>query len=284
MVTVDSETLFNAAAALVATIAVLVFVLNVDLGHSPVSEVAVVVLFLAGVFALTQRTDDDQQVLLGYGVIVTSVVALFFEVVSTFGVGDAGTALGLLVLAAVLFGLRSRLDGTSRFVTGRQALYVLVAVAVLTAGVLAVDVTTGGPTYDLRTADEVTASANDDRRDELRVGSVAVTNPTPLPERVETPAYAVCAAGNWSAYVPSHEDPERPESVHVNLNVDDGYDEHVMGFGSKRYPVTLYLDGSDLGGESFPVEVTASCPDAESGSPYLAIYERSDGDQFGRPV
>lgn len=282
MVTVDSETLFNAAAALVATIAVLVFVLNVDLGHSPASEIALVVLFLAGVFALTQRTDDDQQVLLGYGVIVTSVVALFLEAVSTFGVGDAGTALGLLVLAAVLFGLRARLDGRSRFVTGRRALYVLVAVAVLTAGVLAVDVVTGGPTYDLRTADEVTVS--DDRRSQLRVGSVEVTNPTPLPERVETPEYAACAAGNWSAYRPSHEDPERPESVRANLNVDDGYDEHVLGFGSKTYPVTLYLDGADMGGESFPIERAASCPDDETGSPYLAVYERSDGRQFGRPA
>jgi hypothetical protein len=282
MVDIDSETLFNVAAALVATLAVLVFVLSVDLGHSPASEIALVALFLTGVFALTQRTDDSQLRLLGYGVVVTSVVAVFVDVVNTFGVGAEGTVLGLLVIAAALFGLRTRLDGGDRFLTGRQALYALVAVGVLTAGVLAVDVATGGPTYELRTASEVTVE--DPRRGDLRVGSVAVRNPTPLPERVDTPEYRACAAGNWSAHRPSSEARERPDEVRVNLNVQDGYGEHVLGFGSKTYPVVLYLDGSDLRGASFPVERTSSCPDEETGAPYLALYEASEERTTARPV
>ncbi|WP_188786961.1 hypothetical protein [Halobellus salinus] len=48
IVDIDSETLFNTAVAVLTTVAVLVFVFNVDLGHSPVTEFAVVVAFLSG--------------------------------------------------------------------------------------------------------------------------------------------------------------------------------------------------------------------------------------------
>jgi len=80
MVDIDSETLFNAAAALVATIAVVMFVTSVDLGYSPVSEAALVVTFLAaGVFAITQRSEDYQLILFGYAVVVTALLARFFR-------------------------------------------------------------------------------------------------------------------------------------------------------------------------------------------------------------
>lgn len=283
MVDIDSKTLFNGAAAIVATIAVVVFVLNVEFGYSPVSKVALVVLFLSGIFALTQRTADQQLTLLGYGVIVTSGIALFFDIVNTFDSGNTVTVVGLLAIAAILFGLRTRLDDDNRFVTGRQALAAVGVLAVLTVLILSVDVVTGGLAYELQLQDDVTAP--DSRHGELRVGSVQVTNPTPLPERVEAPTYAACTAGDWSSYRRDPPEPgEEPPPVRANLNVQDGYNEHVLSFGSRTYPVVLYLDGTDLGGDSVPVERTESCPETETGSPYLAVYEAPTDRPRGRPV
>lgn len=282
MFDVDSETLFNTAAAVVATLAVGIFTLNVDLGVSPVSKVLLVVCFLTGVFALTQRTADQQLALLGYGVIVVSVVLLFFETVNTFELGDGTTVLGLLVVAAALFASRFGLDADNRFVTGRQAASVLVVATLLTGTVLTADVATGGPAYDLQLEDRVTVP-DDDRR-QMSVGSLVATNPTPLPERVETPRYAVCTAGNWSAYRPPADERGERRPVHTDLRDTADYNDHVMSYSSRAYPVELHLDGVAVGGETFPVERTDGCPDTDSGRPYLAVFEMT-GDRPGvRPV
>jgi hypothetical protein len=274
MVDIDSETLFNGAAAALTTLAVLFFILNVEFNYSPVSKVAIVFLFLALVLAISQRTDDAQLTLLGYGVVVVSVVGLFFDVVNTFNVGSELTVLGLLLLAAVLFALRTRFDDRNHLLTGRQAASLLGVVAVLAVVVLAVDVATGGLAYELQPESQIEIAESP--REDLRVASVVVTNPTPLPERVETPNYAACAAGDWSEYrLPSEPGRERPSAPRVHLNVQDGYNEHVMSFGSKTYPVTLYLDAANATGETFRIEQTSSCPDDESGTPYIAIYERA---------
>lgn len=282
MVDIDSETLFNGAAAVVSTIAVLFFIANVDLGHSPVSEIALVVLFLAGVFAVTQRTRERQLLVLGYGVVVVSGVALFFDVVNVFDAGDEVTVLGLLGIAVLLFYLRTRLGEDHRFVTGRRATYAVGVVAVLTAAVLVVDVATGGLAYELQPESEV--EYPDSQRAEMRVASLVVTNPTPLPERVEAPNYEACAAGNWSAFRPSPERDERPRDVEAHVSVQDGYNDHVFGYGTKTYPVELYLDGANLRGETFPVRTTAECPDEETGSPYVALFEVSENRPRAHPV
>lgn len=282
MVDVDSETLFNGAAALVATIAVVVFVLNVEFGYSPVSKFALVVLFLTAVFALSQRTDDSQLTLFAYGVVVVSVVALFVDLVNTFDVADTVLVLGLLVIAGGLFGVRRVLDENNRFVAGELATYALAAVAVITVVVLLVDVVSGGLAYELQPRSEVTVP--DSRRDELRVGSVEVTNPTPLPERVDVPNYGVCTAGNWSAYRRSPEGDEPPPPVHADLHVESGYNDHVLSFGSRSYPVDVYLDGTGIAGETFPVERTSTCPETETGPPYLAVFERADRRRGIRPA
>ncbi|SFG51166.1 hypothetical protein SAMN04488063_2269 [Halopelagius inordinatus] len=278
MVDIDSETLFNAAAAALATVAVLFFVFNVEVGYSPVSKTALVLLFLTGVFALSQRTDDYQLTLLGYGVLVVSGVGLFFDAVSTFDVGDLSTVLGLLVAAGLLFFARTRLDEDDRFVTGRQATYAVGVVAACVAVVLVVDVATGGLTYELRPASDV--EYTESHEEEMRVASVVVTNPTPLPERVETPNYGVCAAGDWSEFAPPSE-PGRPErDADIDAYVDDGYNDHVLGFETKTYPVRLHIRGANLTGETFPVRTTADCPDEETGAPYVALFEsgrRSNG-------
>lgn len=281
MVDVDSKTLFNAAAAVVASVAVALFVTSVELGSSPLSEVAVLLAFLAGVFALTQRTADRQLTLFGYGVVVVSVVALLFEVVSAFRVDDTLTVLGLLVLSGLLFALRTLLDEDNRFVTGRQATYAFGAVAALAVAVVLLDVVTGGLTYELQPRGEVEVAG--DRHAEARVGTVVVTNPSPLPQRVDVPRYEACTAGNWSAYRLSHEDGERPPPVRARLHVRDGYDDLVFGFGSRTYPAVLGLEAGNFAGETFPVERTESCPATETGPPYIAVYEASD-DRFGRAV
>lgn len=278
MVDIDSETLFNGAAAVVATIAVLVFVFNVELGYSPVSEVALVAAFLAGVFALTQRSEDYQLVLFGYGVVVVAVVAVFFDVVGTFDLGDELTVLGLLVLAGLLFGLRTRLDDDGHFVTGRPATYAFGALVALAVVVLVVDVATGGIAYELQ--HDATVEVTDADRSRIELGTITATNPTPLPERVEVPRYEACAAGNWSAYAPPSPPGEPEREVHVNLYVDDGYNEHVLGFGSKTYPVTLRIEGANTTGEQFPVERTDECPTTDDGEPRIALFEASDEDRY----
>lgn len=285
MVDIDSETLFNGAAAVISTIAVLFFVLNVELGYSPVSKVALVVVFLAGIFALTQRTDDYQLTLLGYGVIVTSVVGVFFELMSTFNVGNTVTVAGLLVIAAVLFWVNRYLDERNHFVSGRQATYALGAVAVLVAGVLVVDVVTGGLSYELQPESEIEFEGEDTRHErELVVATVAVSNPTPLPERVEMPNYAVCTAGNWSAYRRQSEPSEPQREVEAHLYIQDGYNEHVMGYSTRTFPAHLNVNGVNLQGETFPVRQTEECPDEETGPPYIAIFETYELDRYGRPV
>jgi len=271
MVTIDSEGLFEAAAAVVGTIAVLMFVFSVDFPYSPVSRVALVALFLAGVFAITQRSAEFRTVVLGYGVVVVSTVALLFYLTGTFDVGTTGTVFGLLILAGLLFALRNRLDADGHFVSGRRATDALAVVAVLVAVVLVVDVATGGLAYELRTESEVTVAGAEPR--ELHVGSVVVTNPTPFPERVDAPRYRACAAGNWSAHRPPSEPDGPRRDVRVHASVQSGYGEHVFGFSTRTYPVVLHVDGSDLRDETFPVRVTDACPDEDTGEPYVALFE-----------
>lgn len=274
MVDVDSETLFNATAAALTTVAVLVFVFSVDLGHSPVSEAAIVVAFLTGVVAITQRTDDRQLTFLGYGVVVVSVVGLFLDVVNTLDLGSEATVIGLLGFAAVLFGLRARLDDTNRLVSGRTATVAFGVVTAIAVVLLLVDVATGGVAYELQPESQIEISES---REQVSVATVMVRNPTPLPERVDTPDYAVCAAGNWSEFRrPAEPDRDDRPPVRANLNVDDGYNDHVLGFSSRRYRASLFLDAVNVTGETFPVEHTAACPDDDGADPYIAIYEGRD--------
>ncbi|MFB6250288.1 MAG: hypothetical protein ABEI27_01145 [Halobellus sp.] len=274
MVDIDSETLFNSAAAVLTTAAALFFISSVELGVSPVSRILLVLAFLSGVFAISQRTDDRQVTLLAYGVVVVSIVGIFLDLVNTFDAGNSTLVAGLLVLAAVLFGLRTRFDDQNRLLTSTQATYLLGAVAVLAVVVLVVDVGTGGLTYELQPQGQV--EITESPRENTRVASVAVTNPTPLPERVKMPNYAACAAGDWSEYRQSEPERDRPLPVRVNINVDDGYNDHLMSFGSKTYSVSMYLDATNTTGEAFPVQRTDACPSDESGAPYIAIFERPE--------
>ena len=277
MVAIDSETLFNGAAAALTTIAVLFFVFSVELGVSPVSKTLIALAFLTGVFAISQRTTDRQLTLLGYGVVVVSVVGLFFDFVNTFDLGNEVTVLGLLLLAAALFAVRTRFDGGNRLLSGTQATYLFGAVAAVVALVLVVDVVTGGLAYELHVENRI--EITESPRGDVQVASVVASNPTPLPERVETPNYGVCAAGDWSEYRhPSEPEREERPPVRAHLNVQDGYNEHVMSFGSKTFPVTLYLDAANTTGETFPVERTTACPDDETGDPYIAIFEGESND------
>jgi hypothetical protein len=188
----------------------------------------------------------------------------------------------LLVIAGLLPFLRTRLDAESRFVSGRVATYAFGALAALAVVVLLVDVVTGGLAYELQPAGEV--QVTDSRRGELRVGTVVATNPTPFPERVETPDYRACAAGNWSAFRPSTPPGEPVREVHVNVHVQDGYNEHVTGFGSKVYPVELHLDAANASGETFPVRTTDACPDGTAGDPHIAVFEAATDRPTARPV
>lgn len=280
MVTVDSETLFNGAAAAVSTVAVLYFTFGVELGHSPVSEFALVAVFVAGVFAVTQRTDDHQLTVLGYGVVVVAGVGLFLDVANTFGAGDPAMVAGLLGIAALLFVLRSRLGEDNHFVSGETATRALGVIAVLAALVLVVDVVTGGLAYELQPESEI---EYDGDRPEVRAGTVVATNPTPLPERVDVPSYAACTAGDWSAYDPPADD-ERERRPRAHVTVEGGYGDVVSGFGAERYPVVLHLEGANLSGATFPVRTTAACPDDGSGSPYVALFETDDGGPMREPV
>jgi hypothetical protein len=274
MVDIDSETLFNGAAAVLTTIAALFFVFNVELGVSPVSKILLTLAFLAGVFALSQGTDDRQLTLLAYGVVVVSVVGIFFNLVNTFDAGSAVVVAGLLTLAALLFGLRTRFDDQNRLLTATQARSLFGGLVVIAVLVLAVDVGTGGLAYELQPQSQI--EITESPRGDNRVASVVVSNPTPLPERVETPDYAACAAGDWSEYRYAEPERERRPPVRANINVDDGYNEHVMSFGSKAYPVTLYLDATNTTGETFPIQRTDACPSSDSGAPYIAIFEGPD--------
>lgn len=280
MVDIDSETLFNGAAAAVATIAVVMFVTSVDFAYSPVSEAALVVAFLAGVFAITQRSDDYQLTLLGYAVVVTSALALFFDLMGTFDADTELTVFGLLVLSAVLFWLRTRLDEENHFLSGRRATYAFGALLALAVLVLAVDVGTGGLAYELRHDDAV--EFDDGADPDVRIGALTATNPTPFPERVEVPRYEACAAGNWSTYAPPAPPAEPEREVHVSLYIDDGYNEHVFGFGAKTYPVSIRVNGANLTGDRFPIERTDECPETETGDPSVALFEASvDDGRYG---
>lgn len=276
MVDIDSETLFNWGAGVLATVAVLFFILNVDLGLSPATTTVVVLAFLAGVFAVTQRTDDPELRRVGYGVVLVSFVGLFFELFGTFRVGDTGIVLGLLVIAAVLFGLRTRLDDRERLASDRAATVAFGVLAVLAALVVVTDVATGGLAYELQPQSEI--QVPEERYGEITVATVVASNPTPLPELVESPRYEACTGGDWSEYrftEPDRED--RP--AEVNANVDDGYNEHVLSYSEREFPVVLRVHGENVTGETFPVQVTEECPDDESGAPYIALFEVDDDDR-----
>lgn len=273
MVDIDSETLFNGTAAAITTIAVLVYLLNVEFPYSPVTKYALAIGFLGGVFALTQRASSYQLVLFGYAVILISAVAMYFEIISTFNLGNTATVLGLLIIAAAIFLLRDGLDENSQFLTGQQATIVFGVILAVVGVVLVVDVVSGGLAYELQTQQQVTFAGAPEHGGQDRVGTLVVRNPTPLPERVDTPTYAACTVGNWSAYRPQPNPEAPPEEVRVHLRVEDGYNEHIMSFGTKSYPVVLNAELLAGGDTAFPIERTDACPDAETGRPYIAIFE-----------
>lgn len=276
----DSETLFNAAAAAISTIAVVIFVLDHQFPYSPVSKLVLVVAFLGGVFAVTQSSRDDQLALLGYGVIVVSAFALFLDLTNRFNTGTTVQVLGLLAMAMVLFGIRISLDHRTRFVSGNRAKQAFAGLVVLAALVLTVDVVTGGLAYELKTQSEVEFSGG--MEPAAQVGSIVVTNPGPFPERVDVPHYGVCAAGDWSAYQPESNDGDT-HPVDAHLRIERQYGQHVFGFGEKRYPAIVQLHAQDVRGERFLVQRTDACPDDESGDPYLAVFERSEN-RYRTPV
>jgi hypothetical protein len=275
MVTIDSETVFNVGAAVTAVIAVAMFVLNVDLGTSPVANIAIVIAFLTGVFALTQRTAEHQATVLGYAVIIVSALILYFDVVSTVDAGDAWTVLGLLVIAGLLFTLRTRTDRDSHIVAADLATYAFAAVALVAVLILALDVLTGGLAYELDTQSEIELSAGASPEDEVRIGTVVVTNPSPLPRRVEAPRYGACAAGNWSQYQFTDEDGEK-RPIHAHVSVEDGYNEFLLSYGTRRFPLELRLRGANLEGEIVPIETGQNCPTDDTGSPAIVVYSTDE--------
>lgn len=60
--------------------------------------------------------------------------------------------------------------------------------------VLVADVATGGLAYELQPGNEIEYA--DARREQVRVASVTVTDPTSFPERVRTPNDGACTARN----------------------------------------------------------------------------------------
>ncbi|ELZ31588.1 hypothetical protein C474_08267 [Halogeometricum pallidum JCM 14848] len=276
MVSITSDTLFNAAAAVVGTVAALLFVLGFQYPYSPVSKYALALAFLVGVLALCQRTTDPQVTLLGYGVVLAVLVAAFFDVAETFDAGTPVVIAGLLLLAALLYAV-PRFDAADRLLAPSHARTLFAAVAVLAALLLVVDVATGGLAYELRPASQIEFTGGYDREAPASVATLRVSNPTPFPERVDAPRYGVCAVGNWTPYRPS--EPGRPDGeVYLDAYVDDGYNEYLFGGGAKTYRVTLNTNAANLSGETIPVERTASCPNTESGSPSIALFpDPADG-------
>lgn len=275
---IDSETLFNAAAAAVSTIAVIIFIIDHQFPYSPASKVLLVAAFLGGVFAITQSTSDDQLTLLGYAVIVVSSFALFLDLTSQFNVETTGQVLVLLGLAMVLFGLRMQLGDRSRFVTGARAKQLFAALVVLAAVILTIDVVTGGLAYELQTQPQVEITG--EREPAGQIGTLVISNPGPFPERVDAPQYSVCTAGNWSAYQPTVGDGER-RPVDAYLRIDRTYGEHVFSFGEKRYAAVVQFHAANVTGEQFSVQRTDGCPDDDTGEPYLAVFERSENRLYG---
>ena len=277
----DSETLFNTAAAAVATIAVVLFIIDHGFPYSPVSKSMLVLAFVAGVFAVSQATDDDQLTLLGYGVAVVALVALLLDLTGQFNVETPLQVAGLLVLAAGFFGLRTLLGNESRLVSDSRAKQAFAVVTVLAVVVLTVDVVTGGLAYELAYQEEVQMSSGPEVAAEF--GAVVVSNSGPFPERVDIPSYSVCTAGDWSAYRPETSDGEqRPVGAHIQIR--HGYGDHVFGFGEKRYTAVIQLHAAEAAGEQFLVQRTEGCPSDESGDPYLAVYKRSENAPYRTPV
>jgi len=282
MVSVDSELLFDAAAAAITVVAVLVFAFNVDLGGSPLAEQALLVAFLAGVFAVTQRSGDRRRVVAGYAVVVVGALALVVDAVTAFSLGPTATVLALLALAGALFGLRGRLGADGTLVSGRTATRALVALAVLAAAVLLVDVVTGGLAYELRLQETVELRGEDVAGG--AAGTLLAANPTPLPEPVDAPRYRACAAGNWSAYELGGEEERPGDRVRADADVGGAYDDQVDPFDRRRYPVEIRVIGVSMDGVAVPVEVAAECPEADDdGDPYVVVFA-VDGDPRPTPI
>lgn len=275
MVSVDSELLFDVAAAAITATAVLVFAFAVDLGGSPATEQALLVAFLGGVFAVTQRSEDRRRVLAGYGVVVVGALAVLTDAVNALSLGSTATVLGLLALAGALFGLRGRLDEDGRLVSGRTATRAFAVLAALAAAVVVVDVVTGGLAYELQPGSTVEVRGEPVATG--TAGTLVADNPTPLPQSAEPPAYGACAAGNWSAheFVPDGEE-RAPEPVRADARVYDRYDSYVPSFGQQRYAVEVRVDGVSVDRLTVPVEVADACPDDEEGDPYLVLYAVDD--------
>lgn len=271
----DFDPLFDAAAAGVSGVAVVVFLADLGFLHSPVSRWLLVVAYVAGVFAVSQATTNDRLTLWGYVVLVLSTVALLLAVTGTLAVGLTGRAIVLFVLALVLFDLSERVGTFGRIVSGRRATQAFAVLAVLAAIVVTADVVSGGLAHELRTEQEIHVVAGSETAPVALLGEIVVTNPGPLPQRVDIPRYSVCPAGNWSAYRPETANGEtRPVDVH--LQADGYYGEYVPGFGEHRYAAVLLLDAENVDGEWFPVQRTGRCPDDESGDPYLAVFVQDE--------
>ncbi|MDS0300369.1 hypothetical protein NDI76_16605 [Halogeometricum sp. S1BR25-6] len=271
MVSITSDTLFNAAAAVVGTAAALLFVLGFRYPYSPVSKYALALVFLVGVLALCQRTTDSQVTLFGYGVVLAVLVAVFFDVAETFDAGTPVVIAGLLLLSALLYAV-PRFDAADRLLAPSHARTLFAGVAALAALLLVVDVATGGLVYELRPASQVEFDGGYHGGNDVDVATLRVSNPTPFPERVEAPRYGVCAVGNWTPYRPPGEPKRSDGEVYLNAYVDDGYNDHVFGGSERTYRVALNTNAANLTGETIPVERTASCPNTDAGPPSVALF------------
>jgi hypothetical protein len=267
----DADAVFGAVAVGISGGAAGLLLTDAGVVHSPVSRATLVVTHFVGLIALSQATNDDRLTLWAYVAIVVSAVAVVLEVTDTVAIATLGGALVLFLLTIALFDIAARFGAPGRFVSGPRVKQLFVAVVVLAAVVVTVDVVSGGLAYELRTGEEAHVAAGSDAAPVAFLGEIAVTNSGPFPQRVSIPEYDVCPAGNWSAYRPKTGDGETlPVTAH--LEADGYYGEYVSGFEQQRYAAILLLGAENVDGKSFPIERTDRCPDEDDAEPYLAVF------------
>jgi len=269
------QTRFLAAAVTVSGVAAWLLVADSAVTHSPVADGVLVAACVVGLLGVSQVATNDRGILWGYVGLVVALLALGLEVTGTVAVGSLAGALVLFLVALALFDLADRFGIPGQFVSPTRTKQLFLTVVVLAAVVVTVDAASGALAYELRTGGDVRVAGGSMQVPLGFLGEIVATNPSPFPQRVDVPTYAVCAAGNWTAYQPEAADGER-RPVTVHLQADGYYGEYVSGWGEHRYAAILLFDATNVDGEEFPVRRTARCPDDEGAAPYLAVYETSE--------
>lgn len=265
----DRGFLLYAVGVFFGLLAVLYFSFEIVLGLSPTVKAMLLLSGFLGALVAAASTDRSGLSEAMYALSAASYLAFALYVYVTFDPGQQGV-LALLGLSSALFlGLGYAVREASFTIGRRGVLAVLVAVVVVAAAGVAVDMATPGPTYTVAFENEIELDPDDPWADRP-VGTVVVENPSPLSRTIDSPRYVACAYTadgvqyGWEEELRPAPDGQYPDGTLLRGGESISYPLYVPSY-------TFIDDDSEGLHDDFatagtvPIETADGCPERTDG-------------------